>query len=120
MERNGGPGSRPHDAGRDSRICCASVYLLRLPEIPISKDAIPPPEIRSEKDMASRANGYSIPLGAKKAGQCTPKIAVIMVQATKKAPTRVSSPSTIRIPPPNSDRAAAPHHSQAGRMKENG
>ena len=52
--------------------------------------------------------------------QCTPIIAVSIVQAIKKAPRRVNSPSKIRMPPINSESAAAPIHNQAGRINGNG
>ncbi len=57
-----------------------------------STDAMPPPEISKAKQIASNAIGNSIPLGAKNMGQCTPIIAVSIVQAMRNAPTRVNSP----------------------------
>ena len=44
------------------------VYLRR-PLNAISTEAMPPPEISSAIDIAPSASGYSIPLGAKNAGQ---------------------------------------------------
>jgi hypothetical protein len=47
-------------------------------------------------------------------------IAVNIVQKSRNAPTRVSSPRKTNIDPSNSETAAAPHQSQAGRIKLNG
>src|SRR2546421_7301656 len=65
-------------------------------------------------------SGNSMPPGLKKLPQCLPTIAVTITQAIKNAPTRVKNPKSIRTPPTNSERAAAPSHSHAGRMKLNG
>jgi len=81
---------------------------------------MPPPEINSARQAASRERGYSIPLPPKKAGQCTPMIAVSIVQAIRKAPTRVRNPKSSSAPPISSASAAAPIHNQAGRIKGNG
>lgn len=85
-----------------------------------STEAAPPPEISSARQIATRARGYSIPPGAKKPGQCFAAIAVAIVQRMKKAPTLVNKPKKIKMPPINSENAAAPSHSQAGLMKLKG
>jgi hypothetical protein len=77
--------------------------------------------INSERLIASNVTGYSIPAGAKKPlFQWTPTTAVSIVQKIKKAPTRVSNPIKINIPPRNSAKAAAVSHNQAGRMNGKG
>ncbi len=82
-------------------------------------EAIPPPDIKSASDIAKSASGYSIPLlEAKNAGQCTPRTATPIVQARKKAATRVSKPKKSRTPPINSESAAAPIQSHDGLIKE--
>src|SRR4029077_4695890 len=55
----------------------------------------------------------------KPAGQWT-VIAVSITQASRNAPTRVSNPRKTRIAPRSSETAAAPHQSQAGRIKLSG
>jgi hypothetical protein len=86
-----------------------------------SIDAMPPPEIKSARHIASNDSGYSNPFGMKKPSfQWTPMIALSMTQAIRKAPTRVSNPSSSSAPPINSANAAAAIHNHAGRMKENG
>ena len=72
--------------------------------------------------MASSAIAYSYPplLTAKPAGQRTVLIAVAIVQASRNAPRRVSRPRKTNMLPSSSENAAAPHQSQAGRMKANG
>ena len=98
-------------------------HLFRPPE-PVnarSTEAFPPPEMSNAKVIARSARGYSMPrFEAKKLGQCTPMIAVSIVQAIKKAPTRVSNPRKTSIPPMSSESAAAPSHSQAGRINPKG
>ncbi len=84
-----------------------------------SIDACPPPEISRDKAMPRNATASSIPAGGKKAGHRT-KIAVTITQTIRNAPTRVSSPSSTNMPPRSSDIAAAPSHSDAGRMNDNG
>jgi hypothetical protein len=96
---------------------------LRLPAEPLSPrstESCPPPAMSSARQTARSTIGYSIPAGAKNPGQCTAKTATIMVQASKNAATRVSKPNSSRTPPINSENAAAPHQSQAGRMNGKG
>lgn len=81
---------------------------------------MPPPEIRSARDIANKDIGYSSPPGAKKCPQCGPAIATAIVQASRNAPTLVRNPSSTSAPPINSDKAAAPIHNHPGRMKGNG
>src|SRR5258705_10919923 len=47
-------------------------------------------------------------------------IAVSIVQAMKKAPTRVRKPKPTRTPPTSSERAASPNQSHGGRIKVKG
>ena len=96
------------------------LYLRRLPDIARSAEAIPPPEINSARDIASKDIEYSMPVGIKKVGQCTPTTAVSIVQKIRNAPTLVSNPRKTRIPPISCEKAAAPIQSQAGRMKGKG
>ena len=83
-------------------------------------EAVPPPEINSARQIATNARGYSIPFGTKKPGQCFAAIAVTIVQRMRKAPTLVNKPKKSKMPPINSENAAAPSHSQAGFMKLKG
>src|SRR5205814_10379938 len=46
--------------------------------------------------------------------------AVTITQMIRNAPTRVSKPSRTNMPPTSSDIAAAPSHSDVGRMNGNG
>src|SRR5712691_11185936 len=95
------------------------MFHLR-PPIMRSTDACPPPVISNAREMPRNATASSMPVGAKNLGQSTPKIATSITQAIRKAPTRVNNPSSTRIPPINSDNAAAPIHNHAGRIKRNG
>lgn len=98
-----------------------SLYLLRPLERARSIDAAPPPDIKSATHTASNVTGNAEPCGTRKPTfQVTPVIAVSMTQKIKKAPTRVRNPKSSNAPPINSAKAAAPIHSQAGRMKGNG
>src|SRR5712692_10929643 len=85
-----------------------------------STDACPPPVISNASAIPRNANASSIPSGAKKRGQSTPKIAVSITQVIRNAPTRVNNPSSTRTPPMSSENAAAPIHNHAGRMNGNG
>jgi hypothetical protein len=84
-----------------------------------SIDACPPPLISRERAMPRNATASSIPAGGKKAGHRT-TIAVPITHTIRNAPTRVSSPSKTNMPPRSSAIAAAPSHSDAGRMNGNG
>jgi hypothetical protein len=95
-------------------------FYRRRPPIMRSIDACPPPEISKDRAMPRKAIASSIPAGAKKAGQRTPKIATSITQVIRKAPTRVNNPTNTRTPPMSSDSAAAPIHNHAGRMNGNG
>lgn len=97
-------------------------HLLRPLERLRSIEAMPPPEIMSASDIANNAIAYSYPPFwiEKPAGQRTELIAVAIVQAMRNAPTRVSSPRKTNMLPRSSENAAAPHQSQAGRIKPNG
>ena len=84
-----------------------------------SIDACPPPVISRDRAMPRNATASSIPAGAKKAGHRT-TMAVIITPIIRNAPTRVSNPSRTNMPPRSSDIAAAPSHSEAGRMNGSG
>lgn len=87
----------------------------------MSTEAIPPPAIKSPRAMPSSDRGYSSPLLlAKNLGQCTPKMAVAMTHAMKKAAGLVKKPRMTRHPPISSEKAAAPSHSHDGRMNPKG
>src|SRR6266508_3339257 len=103
-------------------IYCLEPYLRRPLENARSIEAMPPPEIKSARHIANNARGYSYPplLAKKPDGQWIPIIAVSITQTIRKAPTRVSRPSKINMPPRSSENAAAPSHNQAGRMNGNG
>jgi len=96
-----------------------TIYYRRRPPIRRSTDACPPPAISSASALPRNDTGSSMPAGGKNAGQRT-TIAVTITQIIKNAPTRVSSPNNTSIPPTSSDMAAAPSHSEAGRMNGNG
>jgi hypothetical protein len=91
-------------------------YRRRPPRIMRSTDACPPPVISSARAIPRNATASSMPAGAKKAGQSTPKIATSITHAIRNAPTRVNNPNSTRTPPTSSDTAAAPIHNHAGRM----
>jgi len=75
--------------------------------------------MRSANAIANNASGYSNPFcDAKNEPQCTPKIAIAITKAREKAPSRVSNPRTINAPPTNSEIAAAPIQSHAGRIQQ--
>src|SRR6266436_7212128 len=95
-------------------------YRRRPPPIMRSTDACPPPVISNARAILRKASASSMPVGAKKTGQSTPKIATSITQPIRNAPTRVNNPNSTRIPPVNSDNAAAPIHNHAGRMNGNG
>jgi hypothetical protein len=61
-----------------------------------------------------------MPSGAKNFGHRTPRIAVNITQMIRNAPMRVNNPRTIKRPPINSAKAAAPIHAAPGRIKEKG
>ena len=84
-----------------------------------STDACPPPVISRDRAVPRNATASSIPAGGKKAGHRT-TIAVIITQTIRNAPNRVSNPSRTKIPPRSSAIAAAPSHSEAGRMNGSG
>ena len=84
-----------------------------------STDACPPPVISNARAIPRNATASSMPGGAKKAGHRT-TIAVIITQIISNAPRRVSNPSRTNIPPRSSEIAAAPSHSDAGRMNGSG
>ena len=95
------------------------VYRRRPPPIMRSTDACPPPVISNARAIPRNATASSMPAGAKNAGHRT-TIAVIITQTISNAPTRVSNPSRTNMPPRSSEIAAAPSHSEAGRMNGSG